>query len=106
MIPLLPGHEATFFCNETDVALLPHSEATLSQYSYQAYMVFHAVKKEIPQVENIRIQGVVVSEGGTFTALLIRAVAGAVEGFLPSESASRILREAGFPTAVPPDPSS
>lgn len=106
MITLLHGEEATILCDETDVVTFPYLEGILSQYSYQSLLAYYHVREAIPNTESISVQGVYLTERKEFIPNTIWVLTEGHAGYLPSETANRILREAGFPAAILPASSS
>ena len=104
MIALHHGEEATLLCDETDVVTYPYLEGALPKYSFQAFLAFQHVLQCIPGTESISIQGVFLTQTETFIPGQIWVLAEERSGYLPSDIAGRILREAGFPAAIPPAP--
>ena len=102
MIPLHHGEEATLLCDETDVVTYPYLEGALPKYSFQAFLAFQHVLQCVPGTESISIQGVFLTQTEVFIPTQIWVLAEDRSGYLPSDIAGSILREAGFPAAIPP----
>jgi hypothetical protein len=102
MITLFHGEEATLLCDDTEVVSFPYLKGILPKYSYNSVLAYHSVLDAIPNTESISLQGVYLPSSEEFIPFTIWVLAKDHAGYLPSETAGRILRAAGFPQAILP----